>query len=119
MCVLYCRSQNSTRSSRSKRKEERKKQDLREGGIYEDIALIRALYILIEDTFKMGTDMRELCLVLQTMDMRKEGKYLQNLLKQLQREMLDDGKLIWPETIVDPTTIEHRIIYENFNAIGR
>lgn len=110
--ILSCSSRSSTRSSKNRRKEERKKQDLREGGVYEDIALIRALHVLIEATFKMGAYVRELCLVLLELDMRKEGKYLHTLLIEIQHEMADNVKDIW----TDPTAI---INDENFDVLGK
>lgn len=118
--MCYCSSRSSTRSARNRRKEERKKQDLREGGVYEDIALIRALYVLIEETFKIGPDLREFCLVLLELDLRKEGCYLYHLLKELQREMSDNFKNIWPDskaTISDNVTSTQNI-NENFSLLG-
>lgn len=118
--MFSCSSRSSTKSSRNRRKEERKKQDLREGGVYEDIALIRALHILYEEIFKMGTDIRELCLVLVELDMRKDGKYLHDLLKEFQKEMRENVQQIWPDlSSADPANMEQKIISENFHALGK
>lgn len=69
---------------------------------------------MIEATFKMGPDIRELCLVLLELDMRKEGKYLHQLLIEIQQEMADNIKDIWS----DPATTS-AIINENFDVLGK
>ncbi|KAF5282772.1 hypothetical protein FQR65_LT02769 [Abscondita terminalis] len=85
-------------ASRRRRKEERKKQDLREGGVYEDIALMRALYELISEAFSLGPVVRELCLItfnIDNIDNRFLGT-LHNFLFDFQVEINKAILEIWP-----------------------
>lgn len=66
----------------------------------------------------MGSDVRELCLVLLELDMRKDGNYLHKLLMETQREMKDNVRYIWPDS--SSTSIQDTVIIsENFNVLGR
>lgn len=92
---------------------------MKKGGVYEDIALIRALHTLIEEIFKIGPDIRELCLVLLELYREKEAKYLHGLLKESQIEMKKYCKEIWPELSHLNGTVEERVIKENFSVLGK
>ncbi|XP_018573163.1 elongator complex protein 1 [Anoplophora glabripennis] len=94
------RSRSSQFSSKNRRKEERKKIDLREGGYYEDIALIRALYILYNNVFSLGKDVREVCTILEHGDLQL-AKSLHVSLSCLQDLMKKHIPLIWPDVFIN------------------
>lgn len=111
----------STLSSRNRRKEERKKQDLRVGGVYEDIALIRALYNLITEIFQMSSDVRDVCLVLIQRNLKVRAAALQKLLGNIQETVMKSIKTIWPETFNEHhkcDNIEAEAINENILTLG-
>ncbi|CAG9816807.1 unnamed protein product [Phaedon cochleariae] len=96
------RSRGSTASSKNRRKEERKKIDLREGGYYEDIALIRALHILYTETFKFGQEVREICLITEYTNLEMFRR-LHDDLKHLQKDMIKRIPDIWSEVFIRDT----------------
>lgn len=53
----------TTASERYKRKQELRKQDLRENGAFEDIALIRMIYITMTDVFELTKDAKSTCML--------------------------------------------------------
>ncbi|XP_066254831.1 elongator complex protein 1 [Euwallacea similis] len=91
-------SRSSSMSSRNRRKLERKKTDLREGGTFEDIALIRQLYLLIEDVFDVGEDVIEVCHSLIDEDQFQSSFKLQSRLTAIQSETKSHIPLIWTQT---------------------
>lgn len=116
-------SRSSTMSSRHRRKEERKKEDLREGGFYEDIALMKALHQLIQEAFQLGPQIRQLCLSIISygQNITIDIKNMQNLLIKLQDDMKFGIKEIWPLNINNVKAIEDpnaSIIYANVDVLG-
>nr|XP_023024102.1 elongator complex protein 1 [Leptinotarsa decemlineata] len=104
------RSRGSTLSSKNRRKEERKKTDLREGGFYEDIALMRALHILYAETSGFGKDIREVCLIVEN-DNVDNCKELHKKFTELQRDMVKRIPEIWPDVFVkDTETSDHDVL---------
>lgn len=111
----------STLSSRNRRKEERKKQDLRVGGVYEDIALIRALYNLITEIFQMSADVHDICLFLLQRNLRVHAAAVQKLLRNLQETVMKNIKTIWPDTFNEHykcDNVEAEAINENILTLG-
>lgn len=111
----------STVSSRNRRKEERKKQDLREGGVYEDIALIRALYNLITEISEISSDVRDICHILFETNLTHEAQVLQDLFKSIDEKVRNNIKEIWPDTFNEHQNsdkIEERAINENILVLG-
>lgn len=107
-------------SSRNRRKEERKKQDLREGGFYEDIALMKVLYDLTEEAFALGPQIREVALLSLKISSRilKVSKVLHSRLESLQQLMRDGAKSIWPPDLNNPSNPEATYLYGNVNSLG-
>ncbi|KAJ8937402.1 hypothetical protein NQ314_011888 [Rhamnusium bicolor] len=98
------RSRGSMMSSKNRRKEERKKIDLREGGYYEDIALIRVLYVLYKTVFALGNEVREVCLIVEHKN-RTLCQHLHEKLSLLHDNMIKQIPEIWPEVFVNPPGI--------------
>lgn len=93
---------SSSLSSRNRRKLEKKKIDLREGGTYEDIALIRQLYLLIVDILAMSGDCAEICRSLVALPHKfAVARLLQQHLATTQSEVLNDIPLIWTPTFLN------------------
>ncbi|KAK4879526.1 hypothetical protein RN001_007672 [Aquatica leii] len=106
--------------SRRRRKEERKKQDLREGGVYEDIALMRALYELISEVFSFGPVVRELCLITFNIDASGNSfmNSLHNLLLNFQIEINKAITEIWPLHLNNPAEDNlESSIYDNVKVL--
>uniref|UniRef100_A0A6P7GHW4 Elongator complex protein 1 n=1 Tax=Diabrotica virgifera virgifera TaxID=50390 RepID=A0A6P7GHW4_DIAVI len=93
------RSRGSTLSSRNRRKEERKKIDLKEGGYYEDIALIRALHILYSEVFNFGEEIKEICLAGYEHNLELANNLHRNL-SALQDSMIARISKIWSEVFI-------------------
>ncbi|XP_057660763.1 elongator complex protein 1 [Diorhabda carinulata] len=93
------RSRGTSLSSRNRRKEERKKIDLKEGGFYEDIALIRTLHILYGEIMNLGEEVRELCLAGYGYDVELTTRLHKNLC-ELQDKIVEKIPKIWPEVFV-------------------
>nr|CAH7726357.1 unnamed protein product [Callosobruchus chinensis] len=94
------RTHSSTSSARSRRKLERHKIDLKEGGKYEDIALIRALHILYTQVFQYGGEVREICLFTPQANY-VEARSLHDMLNGLQKDMKQKVNDIWPEVFIE------------------
>ncbi|KAJ8909561.1 hypothetical protein NQ315_015551, partial [Exocentrus adspersus] len=104
------RTRSSQLSSKNRRKEARKKLDLREGGYYEDIALIRALHILYGNVFSLGRDVREVCLIFDHRDLQL-AKSLHVNLSRLQNKMKSSISLIWPDEFINvPQVVDDALL---------
>ncbi|KAF5288712.1 hypothetical protein FQA39_LY15284 [Lamprigera yunnana] len=108
-------------ASRRRRKEEFKKQSLREGGVYEDIALMRALYELIMEVFSSGPIVRQLCLISFNINNGSSIGSLNSLHNYLLEFQLEINKTkfdIWPQNLnnLDPDDYESAI-YENIKFL--
>lgn len=97
-------------SSKNRRKEARKKIDLREGGYYEDIALIRALHILYSNVFSLGNEVREVCIILEHNNFQL-AKSLHTNLSHLQETMKKHVCLIWPDIFINvPQILDNTVL---------
>lgn len=75
---------------------------MREGGTYEDIALIRQLYLLIVDILAMSGDCAEICRSLVALPHKfAVARLLQQHLATTQSEVLNDIPLIWTPTFLN------------------
>ncbi|XP_053985315.1 elongator complex protein 1 [Hylaeus volcanicus] len=72
----------SYRSSKNRRKHERKLLNLKEGSAFEDLALIQALYQIISNTYKETDDIHALVQVLVYFDDDEYAGRMQNYIKQ-------------------------------------
>nr|CAH7740110.1 unnamed protein product [Callosobruchus chinensis] len=94
------RTHSSTSSARSRQELELQKIDLKEGGKYEDIALIRALHILYTQVFQYGGEVREICLFTPQANY-VEARSLHDMLNGLQKDMKQKVNDIWPEVFIE------------------
>ncbi|KAG5888653.1 hypothetical protein JTB14_021278 [Gonioctena quinquepunctata] len=109
------RSRSSSASAKNRRKAERKKTDLREGGHFEDIALMRALHILYTETASFGKEIREVCLIVEN-ENKDECKELHEKFSHLQKDMIKQIPEIWLEVFakdIDSTDREILAIIQN------
>ncbi|PNF34889.1 hypothetical protein B7P43_G01410 [Cryptotermes secundus] len=88
-------SMRSSRSSKNRRKLQRKMLSLKEGSVYEELALIRALHQLITATNNATEEVESLCRVLLKFDKDKEATSLQKLLSDLMQDMDNAKNEIW------------------------
>lgn len=65
------------RSSKNRRKHERKLLSLKEGNPFEDIALIDALYVLIHKILEQQNNVRDICLAMIELNLIEGGVQLQ------------------------------------------
>lgn len=91
----------SFRSSKSKRKHERKLLNLKEGSPFEDIALIDAIYTLIHNIFAQQQQIHELLKSLVDCQLDKVGIELQKTFGDLLEKIKRSLDVIWlPEMMV-------------------
>lgn len=93
-------SSRSFRSSKNRRKHERKLASLKEGSQYEDIALIKALHSLVISTFDLRTLVKDIVLTLTCFNKDKEAFLLQTSLENVLKEMRESFKDIWTNELV-------------------
>lgn len=111
---------SSTLSSRNRRKEERKKTDLREGGFYEDIALMRVLHIMYEEVHEVSKEVRDICLISELQN-TEFSSCIHRKLNDLQIKMKNNIKIIWPEVFYKNVLVQDPItqaIIQNKNDLG-
>lgn len=88
----------SFRSSKNKRKHERKLYSLKEGNKYEDLALIRSLHQLITKTYLLinnNNNINKLLLILMELNEEHKAKQLQQIFKQLLNQINEYQNIIW------------------------
>ncbi|XP_046966489.1 putative elongator complex protein 1 [Vanessa cardui] len=85
----------SFRSSKNRRKHERKVASLKEGSQYEDTALVLALHSLITSTYELRPHVKEVNIALSCFNKDDEASILQSSLEKLLKEMKDSLKQIW------------------------
>ncbi|XP_034833485.1 putative elongator complex protein 1 [Maniola hyperantus] len=85
----------SYRSSKNRRKHERKVASLKEGSQYEDTALVMALHTLVTSTFELRLPVKEINIVLSCLSKDFEALTLQSSLEKTLKEMKDSLKEIW------------------------
>lgn len=91
----------STRSSKNRRKHERKLLSLKEGNPFEDIALIDALYNLIHKSYDQQAHIREILKTVINLELDAGGIELQKSFAHLLTIIKDALNVIWiPEMMV-------------------
>ncbi|CAB3244736.1 unnamed protein product [Arctia plantaginis] len=93
-------SSRSFRSSKNRRKHERKVASLKEGSQYEDVALVMALHTLVCSTFDLRLLVKEIVIALTYFYKDKEAYILQTSLEKTLKEMKDSFKDIWTNELV-------------------
>ncbi|XP_039758294.1 putative elongator complex protein 1 [Pararge aegeria] len=88
----------SYRSSKNRRKHERKVASLKEGSQYEDTALIMVLHNLVTSTFELRIQVKEINIVLSCLGKDLEAITLQTSLEKTLKEMKESFKEIWSNT---------------------
>ncbi|KAG7163721.1 putative elongator complex protein 1 [Homarus americanus] len=87
------------RSSKNKKKLERKKFSTKEGGAYEDLGLVSALYELLTTANGMTASVMALCTILVTFKMDREAICLQTSFSALLTLMDRKKAEIWPASV--------------------
>lgn len=91
----------SFRSSKSKRKHERKLMSLKEGNPFEDIALIDAIYNFVQKIFAQQQQTHDLLKSLVDMELDDVGVQVQNSFDELLETIKKSLDLVWlPEMMV-------------------
>lgn len=85
------------RSSKNRRKHERKLLSLKEGNPFEDIALIDAIYNLVTKIFGYQNHIRDVCKSLLEISKDHEARVVQLLYKQILNLVNDSLNDIWIE----------------------
>lgn len=104
-----CRSQMSTvsgrsyRSSKNRRKQERKLFSLKEGGMFEDLGLIYALYQIISNVYKDKDDWSQLIQALIHFEFDECAEKLQNKIYQFFQLIENNKAEIWNKSA--PTSL--------------
>ncbi|KAF9422466.1 hypothetical protein HW555_001864 [Spodoptera exigua] len=93
-------STRSFRSSKNRRKHERKVASLKEGSQYEDVALVMALHTLVTASYDLRLSVKELVLALSYFSKDKEAYILQTSLEKVLKEMKESFKEIWTNEFV-------------------
>ncbi|XP_045501016.1 putative elongator complex protein 1 [Colias croceus] len=97
-------SSRSYRSSKNRRKHERKVASLKEGSQFEDTALVMALHTLVSSTFELRSHVREINLALCGVYKDEEARILQYLLEAVMQEMKESFNQIWTNNLVIEAT---------------
>lgn len=111
---------SSTLSSRNRRKAERKKIDLREGGIYEDIALMRVLHIMYDEVYEVTKEVRNVCLI-EELNKDEFCRDIHKQLNKLQIQMREKIKDIWPDEFYKTSLTKDvaiQAVIQNKNDLG-
>lgn len=94
------------RSSKNRRKHERKLLNLKEGGKFEDIALIDALYKQIQHIFEQQQQIHNICKALIEVRLDGQGRTIQALYRDLLTTVKDKMSEIWiPEMMSTQQTM--------------
>ncbi|XP_059486285.1 putative elongator complex protein 1 [Neocloeon triangulifer] len=83
------------RSSKNKRKHERKLLSLKEGSPYEDLALVRALHELFTKIYTYREEVKCLCVALLQLNVDSLAVQLQSKLSALLKDMESKKNVIW------------------------
>lgn len=113
-------SSRSYRSSKNRRKHERKVASLKEGSQYEDVALVMTLHNLVTSSFELRLQVKETVIILLSLSKDKEAFTLQTSLEKLLKEMKESLKDIWTNELVLEATnasVAAQNIPDGFNAI--
>ncbi|XP_076376507.1 elongator complex protein 1 isoform X1 [Megalopta genalis] len=88
----------SYRSSKNRRKHERKLLSLKRGSAFEDLALIQALYQIVNSIYKEKDELHELVQMLVYFDCDEYAEKLQNTMEQLLRLTEKSKSEIWDKS---------------------
>lgn len=88
------------RSTKNKRKLERKKHSTKEGSAFEDLGLVTALHEIIGQTDKMTAQITSLSTILATFNMDDKASHLQSSFVKLLSLQTKHEKEIWPAHVV-------------------
>lgn len=98
---------STAHSKKNRRKAEKKKYNLKEGSLYEDIALIKALADVVTTVDNMQSDIGELLTVLIQFNHDTLARQLQQVFAKLVNMIKEQMNSIWPPTshnVVTPLT---------------
>ncbi|KOC68440.1 Elongator complex protein 1 [Habropoda laboriosa] len=114
-------SRKSYRSSKNRRKNERKLFSLKEGGAFEDLALIQALYQIISTTYKEKNDLHDLIRMLVYFGDDERAENIQNCMEQFLSIIEKNTYKIWDKsassTIAEMESIEF-LTWHNFQGLS-
>ncbi|XP_033204247.2 elongator complex protein 1 [Bombus vancouverensis nearcticus] len=100
----------SYRSSKNRRKQERKFLSLKEGSVFEDLALIQTLYQIISNTYKERDDLHILIQMLLYFDDDEYAEKIQNSMEELLLIIEKNKSEIWdksaPSSLADMENTE-------------
>ncbi|CAL7938888.1 unnamed protein product [Xylocopa violacea] len=103
-------SSKSYRSSKNRRKQERKLLSLKEGSAFEDLALIQALYQVINNAYKERDDLHVLIQMLVYFDDDEYAEKIQNCMKQFLSMIEKSKSEIWdkfaPSSLIKMENVE-------------
>ncbi|XP_014368772.2 elongator complex protein 1 [Papilio machaon] len=111
----------SFRSSKNRRKHQRKVASLKEGSQYEDVALIMTLHSLVTSSFNLRLQVKDVNVTLSVFNKDKMASELQKNLDNLLNEMRSHFKEIWTNDLVLQATkaaIDAENIPEGSNVIA-
>ncbi|CAG4944114.1 unnamed protein product [Parnassius apollo] len=111
----------SYRSSKNRRKHQRKVASLKEGSQYEDVALIMTLHSLITSSSNLRFHIKDINIALNCLNQDNLASQLQNSMDKLIKEMKDSLKTIWTNDLILQATkaaIEAENLPEGSNIIA-
>ncbi|GJQ69990.1 hypothetical protein Trydic_g13359 [Trypoxylus dichotomus] len=120
---LSTTSTRSTRSSlRQRRRNERIRHDLRQGGPYENIALMRTLHKIISESYSFCKDIKYFCEVVMAYEPHgyQMAKRLQDAQGSFLRKIEIDSNIIWPpdlNAVNIPETPELAVLRRNLDLL--
>lgn len=117
------RSNLTTASVKYRRKQEMRKQDLKEGGVYEDIALIRIIHKSVSEVISMTKDVQTTCALLLEIrtDFTELADTLQNFTLRLYKIMPKYCSEVWPNYLfeVESNNEQEVLLRANFSELGK
>ncbi|OXU28995.1 hypothetical protein TSAR_015024 [Trichomalopsis sarcophagae] len=86
----------SYRSSKNRRKHERKLQSIKEGSVYEDLALIRTLHQLVSQAYKQRDEVRSIAEMLLFINSDQLAAELYKVMSEFLEDIYQGKREIWP-----------------------
>ncbi|XP_014219597.1 elongator complex protein 1 isoform X2 [Copidosoma floridanum] len=93
---ISSRSGRSYRSSKNRRKHERKLQSVKEGSVYEDLALIRALHSLVIQAYDTKNKIKSISEMLLFINSDHLAEELYKAMKNFLKDIRESKREIWP-----------------------
>lgn len=93
---------------------------MREGGFYEDIALMRALHMMYNEVYEFAKEVHDVCLI-EELENNEFCKDIHKKLGELQKYMYKNIDEIWPEVFYKTPLIKDsavQAITQNKNDLG-